>query len=93
MEPIVYILTNKSHRVLYIGVTSNLRRRMYEHKNRLIPGFTCRYNVDSLVYYEKYAMMIDAIDREKLIKKKSRRGKIRLIESVNPNWLDLFTKM
>ena len=93
MEPAVYILTNKSRRVLYTGVTSNLARRIFEHQNKLIPGFTSRYNVDHLVYFERHIMMIEAIAREKLIKKKSRRGKVKLIESINPNWQDLSAKM
>ncbi|HLB58667.1 MAG TPA: GIY-YIG nuclease family protein [Bdellovibrionota bacterium] len=91
MQPAIYILSNRHRNVLYTGVTSNLARRMYEHKNKLISGFTFKYNVDQLVYYELFEMMTDAISREKMIKKKSREGKIKLIESINPDWNDLST--
>ena len=79
MQPAIYILCNKHRNVLYTGVTSNLARRMYEHKNKLIPGFTFKYNVDQLVYYELCDVMTNAIIREKTIKKKSSNGKIKLI--------------
>ena len=85
----VYILTNYTRSVLYVGVTNNLARRLYEHKNHLVNGFTKKYNVTILVYYEVYENIVDAIQREKLIKKKSRKGKIRLIESMNESWNDL----
>ena len=84
----VYILTNKS-RTLYVGMTNNLERRVYEHKNKLVPGFTSKYNLDILLYYEQTADVISAIAREKQIKGWTRSKKIALIESQNPKWLDL----
>jgi len=74
---------------LYCGVTSNLEKRIYEHKNKILPGFTKRYNIDCLVYFEVHQDIKEAIYREKLIKKKSRRGKVKLIETMNPSWRDL----
>lgn len=85
----VYILTNQSNRVLYTGVTNNLERRMYEHKNKLISGFTEKYNVNKLVYYDSTTDVEEAISREKQIKGWTRQRKIELIESVNPRWVDL----
>ena len=85
----VYIITNKTKTVLYTGVTNNLERRMYEHKNKLIEGFTKRYNVNQLVYYESYSDVNYAISREKQIKNLLRRKKEELINSMNPNWDDL----
>ena len=84
----VYIITNKS-RTLYAGVTNDLVRRMYEHKNKLIPGFTSKYNITQLVYYEATDDIRAAIAREKQIKGWLRRKKIALIESANPTWKDL----
>jgi len=81
-------MTNKS-RTLYTGVTNDLNRRVYEHKNKLIKGFTSKYNITKLVYYEEYNDINDAIRREKQIKGWSRKKKIELIESVNPEWKDL----
>ena len=91
MPAATYILSNRHRNVLYVGVTANLARRVYEHKQKITPGFTSRYNVDHLVYYEFYPSITDAITREKMIKKKSRRGKLKLIESMNPDWRDLYT--
>ena len=85
----VYILTNKTKTVLYTGVTNDLQRRMYEHKNKQIDGFTKRYNIDILVYYEIYSDVKNAITREKQIKNLLRRKKEDLINAVNPNWDDL----
>ncbi|HWY57481.1 MAG TPA: GIY-YIG nuclease family protein [Terriglobales bacterium] len=86
----VYVMTNRPRsRVLYTGVTGNLARRVFEHKNKLVPGFTSRYNLTRLAYYEAFAYPDMAIDREKEIKGWRRSKKIRLIESVNPNWHDL----
>ena len=85
----VYILSNKANTVLYVGVTGNLGRRMYEHKNKLIDGFTKRYNVDKLVYFETTSDINEAIKREKAIKNLVRRKKEELINSINPKWLDL----
>ena len=84
----VYILTNKSG-TLYTGVTSDLRRRVYQHKGKLVPGFTSKYNLTRLVFYEAVADARAAIEREKQIKGWLRRKKIALIESVNPTWEDL----
>jgi len=85
----VYILTNQHHTVLYTGVTNDLRRRIYEHEHKLVPGFTKKYNVDKLVYSEFYTDISTAIAREKQIKSASRKAKIKLIESKNPDWLEL----
>ncbi len=86
----IYIMTNRprSH-VLYTGVTGNLVRRVFEHKNKLVPGFTSRYNLTRLVYCESFAYPDAAIDREKEIKGWRRSKKIRLIEAANPQWEDL----
>lgn len=85
----VYILTNWTNRVLYTGVTNNLERRMYEHRNKLIPGFTEKYNLNKLVYFDHTTDVKAAIAREKQIKGWTRQKKINLIESVNPQWRDL----
>ena len=85
----VYILTNLSNRVLYVGVTNDLRRRMYEHKNKLVEGFTKKYNLTKLVYFESFNHINDAIAAEKRIKGWLRIKKIKLIESVNVEWRDL----
>jgi putative endonuclease len=85
----VYILTNKYNKVLYTGVTNDLKRRVYEHKKGLIKGFTAKYNVDKLVYYEATEDINAAILREKQIKAGSRKKKIDLIEGANPGWKDL----
>ena len=84
----VYIATNAS-RTLYTGVTKDLSRRMYEHKNRLVPGFTSRYRIDRLAYFECTSDVGVAIAREKQIKGWRREKKIWLVESVNPRWEDL----
>jgi putative endonuclease len=87
----VYILTNRS-RTLYVGVTNDLKRRVYEHKQKLIPGFTQRYNITQLVYYEATSDVRSALAREKQIKGWLRAKKIALIESMNPEWMDLSTE-
>ena len=84
----VYILTNKSNKVMYVGVTNDLQRRLYEHKAELIDGFTKRYHVHKLVYYEEYNDINDAIRREKQIKGLSRTKKNALVEIMNPLWRD-----
>ncbi len=89
-EAYVYILTNKSNRVLYTGVTSNLVKRVYEHKNKLSSGFTKKYNVDKLVFFEVFNGIREAIMREKQIKGGSRAKKISLIENMNKEWKDLY---
>ena len=85
----VYILTNKHHTVLYIGITNNLMRRIYEHQQMSPPGFTEKYKVTRLVYFEGYERVYDAINREKKLKAGPRKKKINLIESINPKWRDL----
>ena len=82
-------MTNKSNTVVYAGVTSNLEKRVYEHKCKLVDGFTKRYNINKLVYYEIFDHIQDAISREKQIKAGSRAKKIDLIKSMNPNFEDL----
>ena len=84
----VYILTNRT-RTLYVGVTNDLERRMYEHKNKFVPGFTNKYNVTWLAYYEQTSDVESAIAREKQIKGWRRSKKVALIESSNPRWKDL----
>jgi putative endonuclease len=84
----VYIMANKS-RTLYTGVTNNLEQRVYEHRHRMGSGFTTKYSIDRLVYFEVFSDVRDAIAREKQIKGWLRAKKIALIESVNPNWQDL----
>ena len=84
----VYILTNKS-KTLYTGVTNDLERRVYEHKNRLVPGFTFQYNISRLVFFEMTPDVRAAIAREKQIKGWTRRKKLALIASANPRWRDL----
>jgi len=86
----VYIMTNKHNTVLYTGVTNDLWRRVSEHKTKLLPGFTSRYNAGKLVYYESFQDINAAITREKQIKAGSRQKKIDMINSMNPQWDDLF---
>jgi putative endonuclease len=89
----VYMLASKKNGTIYIGVTNNLLKRVFEHKNNLVAGFTQKYNVHSLVYYEVYQNIFDAITREKRMKKWKRQWKIRLIEESNPNWEDLYDNL
>jgi len=86
----VYIMTNKHNTVLYTGITDELKRRIYEHKEKLVDGFTKKYNVTKLIYYEVFEDPENAISREKQIKAGSRRKKIELINSINRKWLDLY---
>jgi putative endonuclease len=88
----VYIMTNKSG-TLYTGVTNDLKRRVLEHKEHLVPGFTKRYNITRLVYYEETNDVHSALAREKQIKGWLRRKKVELIESVNPQWRDLYESL
>jgi len=87
----IYILSNKNNTVLYVGVTNDLIRRVYEHKNKLCEGFTKKSNIDKLVYYEVCENPLSAIEREKQIKSGSRKKKISLIESMNIEWVDLYS--
>lgn len=93
MEGYVYILFNKRNGTLYTGVTSNLPKRIYEHKNKLAKGFTSKYGVDKLGYYEVFESITDAIAREKQIKGGSRKQKLTLIEQGNPGWKDLYFEL
>lgn len=87
----VYILTNKNHTVLYTGMTNDLTRRVFEHKKSLVNGFTSKYNVDNLIYYERFDFIDLAIHREKQIKGYSRIKKEALINSFNPGWDELYS--
>lgn len=89
MSYYIYILASKRNWTLYVGVTNDLERRIYEHKNKLIPWFTSKYNVSQLVYFEETNDILVAIEKEKKLKWWSRKNKIELIESVNKEWLDL----
>ena len=86
----VYLLASRKHGTLYVGVTNNLARRVYEHRIAASPGFTATYGVTRLVWYESYDYVLEAIDREKALKKWRRDWKIRLIEDFNPDWSDLY---
>ena len=92
-SPCVYILTNNPKGTLYIGVTSNLTQRVWQHKNDLVEGFTERYGVHKLVWCELYETMESAIMREKALKKWYRAWKVELIENSNPNWADLYDEI
>ena len=86
----IYIMANKNNTILYTGVTSDLRGRVHEHKQKLISGFTKKYNVVKLVYYEHFSHIVEAIAREKQIKAGSRQKKMDLINSFNKEWVDLY---
>jgi putative endonuclease len=85
----VYLLTNWNNKVMYLGVTNNLKRRLYKHKNKVVKGFTEKYNVNKLVYFEETQDVTAAIAREKEIKKWRREKKNQLVNRMNPNWKDL----
>jgi putative endonuclease len=89
-QPAVYILASKRNGTLYIGVTSNLIKRIWEHKNNLVQGFTKQYNVHDLVWYQMHENMESAILREKMLKEWKRIWKLELIKGYNPNWNDLY---
>jgi len=89
----VYLMTNKNNTVLYTGVTNDLKRRVYEHKEKLIDGFTKKYNVNKLVYFKFTSDINSAIQREKQIKAGSRQKKIDLINSINKDWKDLYDEI
>jgi len=92
-QPSVYILASKKNGTLYIGVTSNLVKRIWQHKNHIVSGFSEQHEVTLLVYFEQFDDMYAAITREKVLKKWNRAWKIRLIEKTNPNWLDLYNEI
>lgn len=89
-QPAIYIMANMRNGTIYTGVTSDLMRRVYEHKHGSQPGFSKKYGCTKLVYYEQCNDMIAAIEREKQIKAGSRKKKLALIEAINPQWLDLY---
>jgi putative endonuclease len=89
----VYVLANPTNTVTYVGVTSDLIRRVWEHKDKTVPGFTSKYNVGKLVYYEQLGESLQAIGREKEIKGWRRSKKVALIESINPDWRDLYSSI
>ena len=92
-QPAVYVLASKRNGTLYIGVTSNLRKRVWEHKHDAVAGFTSRYSVHDLVCYELHEDMVSAIQREKQLKKWNRARKLELIEEFNPDWRDLWDEI
>jgi putative endonuclease len=92
-QPAVYMLTNRRNGTLYVGVTSDLVKRVWQHKNKVVEGFTSRYGLSMLVWYELHATMESAILREKAIKEWRRSWKLRLIEASNPEWRDLYTEL
>jgi putative endonuclease len=92
-QPAVYILSSKRNGTLYVGVTSDLVKRVWEHRNNLVEGFSKRYNVHNLVWYELHESMDSAINREKRLKGWKRKWKLQLIEKTNPNWEDLYSKI
>lgn len=89
----IYVVSNKSNSTIYIGVTSNIIKRVYEHKNKLVDGFTEKYNCNKLVYYELFEDPESAINREKQLKKWRRDKKNQLIEKLNPAWKDLYDEI
>ena len=89
-QPCIYIITHHYNTTLYIGVTSNLVQRIYQHKNELVKGFSSKYNLNKLVYFEQFEDMDNAILREKRLKKWNRDWKNRLINELNPSWKDLY---
>jgi putative endonuclease len=90
-QPAVYILASKRNGTLYIGVTSDLVKRIWEHKNNMVDAFTKRYNVHQLVWYELHESMESAITREKRLKNWKRKWKLELIERRNPKWIDMYS--
>ena len=93
MNSYIYILTNKPNGTLYIGVTSDLVKRIYEHKSGFVDGFSKKYNTKMLVYYEVYEDIAEAIKREKTLKRWNRDWKIKLIEDFNSSWKDLYDEI
>jgi len=93
MQPAIYILASQPRGTLYVGVTSDLIKRVWQHKNNLVAGFTQQYAVHTLVYFELHASMVNAISREKQLKAGSRAKKMALIEGMNPLWDDLYAAL
>ncbi len=93
MQPAVYILASQPRGTLYVGVTSDLVARVWQHKGNLVSGFTQKYEVHTLVYFELHSNMYEAISREKQLKAGSRAKKVRLIEAANPDWRDLYASL
>ena len=89
----IYIMTNQNNTTIYTGITNNLKRRVFEHKNKLVKGFTKKYSIDKLVYYEIFKDPGNAILREKRLKGSSRARKNKLVESVNPQWVDFYDQI
>ena len=89
-QPAVYLLTNRPNGTIYTGVTSDLPKRIWQHKNKVTQAFSSKYNLTLLIYFELFEDMYRAISREKQIKSGSRKSKIKLIESINPDWRDLY---
>lgn len=89
-QPCVYMMASDRNGTLYTGVTSNIQQRAHQHREGLVPGFTKQYSCKLLVYFEVHASMLEAIAREKQIKAGARRNKVRLIETINPYWNDLY---
>ena len=92
-QPCVYILTNERNGTLYTGVTSDLPRRIWEHKTKVVKGFTEKYGLDKLVWYEMHLSMESAIQREKIVKKWKRKYKLKTIEAMNSDWRDLYEEL
>ena len=92
-QPCVYMITNHRNGTLYIGVTSDLPKRIWQHKNKVVDGFSQEFNLDRLVWYEVHETMISAIQREKAVKYWKRYWKLKAIEEMNPDWRDLFEEI
>lgn len=92
-NPVIYMMTNQRNGVIYIGVTSNLQRRVYEHKHGLLGGFTRKYKCKLLVYYEVHETMESAIVREKQLKAGPRKKKLQVLVGLNPDWVDLYDSL
>lgn len=92
-QPCVYLLASRKQGVLYIGVTSNLIQRVWQHKHNMVEGFTSQYHIHRLVYFEQFDNMVDAITREKQLKNWRRAWKVALIEQANPEWRDLYPEL
>ncbi len=93
MQYYVYILANRPRGTLYVGVTSSLLRRIYQHKEKMVEGFSAKYDLSKLVYFEKFENIRNAVTREKQMKKWNRIWKIELIETSNPDWKDLYDSL